>query len=143
MLSALCAMLSLYVAGQTVIGHFALCMTTHAPIHGHPNPRLRRRSFALADISVAIFTIHLSQHDMTAVREEDMVRLCVKAFPWNFFSSLLKLPDLFLFQTLRNGFFMTFHAGGDAGHSREGLRLEIRVAGVTSQALFEMLLMVE
>jgi len=92
---------------------------------------------------MTILTIHLSQHHMAPVGEEDMIGFFVNLLPGDFLPLFLKLPDLFLFRTFCNGLLMTLQTGGYVRHSGKSLGFEIGVAGVTFQPLFEMLLMVE
>ena len=98
---------------------------------------------ALADISVTSLTLQFAQNDMASVRKEDMIRLFIDAFPWNWGILLLKLPDFFFFWAFRDGFLMAFKAGIQVRHPRKGLGFKEAVACVTAQTLFQMFFMIE
>jgi len=128
---------------QTVVVCLCLGMTIHTPLHRHLHRRFGRRFFTLSDVTMAGLTLHLSQHHMAAMREEDIVRLLVNPSPWNFLSHFLKLSDLFFIRMFGNGVLMTLHADGHFWHTREGLFLKMGVAGGALDALFLMFFMVE
>jgi hypothetical protein len=131
------------VACQAVVGHFLSGVTVHTPGHRHLHPRAGRRFFALADIPVALLALEFPQGDMAAVREEDMIRLPVKASPGDLLPSFVKLPDFFLLSALREGFFVTFQTGRSGRHSGEGLIFIVRVTGQALNALLLMLFVIE
>ena len=116
------------MARQTVIRHFLLGMTIHAPPHRHLDPRLRRGFLALRDISVTGLALHLSEHDMSPMGKKDMIGLTVDPFPGYPFPFFLKLSDLFLLRTFCHGLLVAFQAGGDVGYSGEVLGLKILMA---------------
>ena len=118
-------------------------MAIHAPFHGHLHPWFGGWTLALADISVTSLTLQFAQNDMASVRKEDMIRLFIDAFPWNWGILLLKLPDLFFFWAFRNRFLMTFKASVDVRHSRKALGFKEAVACVAAQTLFQMFFMIE
>jgi len=100
------------MARQAIIGDFCLGVAAHTPRHRHPDPGAGRRLFALADISMTLRALEFAQRDMAAMREEDVIRLAVKMSPGDLLTSLLKLPDFFLFSALREGVFVALQTGG-------------------------------
>jgi len=131
------------MASQTIIGNFALSVTVHAPSHRHLDQGLRRRLLSSTDVSVTAFTFNLSEHDMAAMREEDMVGLLIQSFPRDLFPFFVKLPDLFLFRTLCNGLFMTVETYCGVGYAGKGLGFVKTMTRVTLQSLFEMFFVIE
>ncbi len=85
----------------------------------------------------------LAQDRVATVGIEDIVRLFIEAFPRNLSSPFRKLPDLFFFWVFCDGLLMTLQTSPDVWHSGERLSLNVAVAGVTLQPLFEVLLMIE
>ncbi len=85
----------------------------------------------------------LTQDDVSAVGEEDVVRFSVNALPRNSLSLFRKLSDLFFFRALCDSLLVTLQTSGDTRYSGEGLSLIVAVAGVTLQPLFEVLLVVK
>jgi hypothetical protein len=133
----------LYMARQTVIRHFTLCMTIHAPLHRHLDPRFRQGLLALRDISVTGLALHLSEYDMAPMGKKDMIGLRVNPFPGYPFPFFLKLSDPFLLRTFCYGFLMAFQAGCDVGYSGEVLGLKILVTRGTFQSLRQVFFVVE
>ncbi len=133
----------LFMACDTIVQDLFFLVASHAPTHRHLHIRFRGRSFSLTHVSVTGLARDLAQNDMTPVGEEDIIRLCVNALPWNLLSFFRKLSNLFFFRTFCHGLFMTLHTDGDVRYSGEHLGLEIAVAGVAFQPLLEMLLVVE
>jgi hypothetical protein len=131
------------VARQAVIRHLILGMAIHTPVHRHLDKRFCRRLFTFADRSMAGLTLDLSKNDMAPMGVEDMIGFSIDAPPGNPLPCFCKLPNLFLFRTLCNGFFVALQANSDVRHSREGLGVEVLMTGVASQSLFDMLLMIE
>jgi len=131
------------MACDTIVGYLIFVVAVHAPIHRHIHPRLGGGSLALSDISMAGLTWKLPQPHMPTVGKEDVIGFSVNPFPGNPLSFLGKLSDLFLFRALCDGFFVAFHADANIRHSGKVLGLEIGMAGVTFQPLFEVLLMIE
>jgi len=80
---------------------------------------------------------------MTAVREEDVIRLSVKTSPGDLLASLLKLPNFFLLSALRKRVFVTFQAGAQGGHSGKGLVFVVGMAGKALNALLLMAFVIE
>jgi hypothetical protein len=131
------------MASQTIIGHFVLGVTVHTPSHRHLDEGLRWGSLTSTHISVTALTLNLPENDMASVGKEDVVGFLVQPFPGDLFPLFVKLPDLFLFRTFRNGFFMTIEAHGGVGYAGKCLGFVKTVTGVTLQSLFEMLFVIE
>jgi hypothetical protein len=72
---------------------------------------------------------------MAAVREEDVIRLPVKASPGDLLSSFVKLPDVFFLSALGEGLFVTVQADGYGWHPGKGLVFIVKVTGQALHAL--------
>jgi len=131
------------MACQTIIAHLRFGMAVHAPLHGHPDPWPGGRLFTLTHLSMTGLAFRFPQHNMTTVREEDMVRLLIEPFPGDLLPLFLKLPDLLLFRAVCDGILMALHADGDPGHTGEGLSLEEAVTGIAGHPLLLMFFMIE
>lgn len=82
------------MACQTIVVHLLFRVAVHAPLHRHFHPGFCGWLFTPSDISMTLLTVHPCEDHVTAVREEDIVRLLVDALPWKPLAILLVLSDL-------------------------------------------------
>ncbi len=131
------------MACQTVITDPFLLVAPHAPTHRHVYVRFFWGPFAVPDVPVAGLAGDLPQDRVSPMGVKDVAWLFIDVSPRNLFSFFCKLPDLFFFGTFCDSFLMALQTSCVVWHSREGLGLDVAVAGIARQPLFKMLLMVE
>ncbi len=131
------------MARQTVIRHFLLGMTIHAPVHRHLHPWFRRGFLALRDIPVTGLALHLSQDDMSPMGKEDMIGLLVDPFPMDLLTLFMNLSDFLLFGVLGDRIFVALQTDGHFGNAGERLVFKMGMAGNTFDPLLLVFLVIE
>ncbi len=131
------------MACQTIVVHLLFRVAVHAPLHRHFHPGFCRWLFTPSDVSMTLLTVHPCEDHVTAVREEDIVRLLVDALPWKPLAILLVLSDLLFVWMFGQGLFVAFHTGCHFWQARKGLFLIEGMAGGALDALFVMFLVVK